>query len=130
MRLYSELSISELNRVYMETRLAIERGILVKPNECEYDNCSVATRLEIHHEDYDQPLKIKWLCKKHHNQAQKEMNKNRQQNYPKDRIKIFPDNYQQNNKPKKFMAHFPDICYCKECKLKRQEKTWARARLK
>ncbi len=41
--------------------LAIKSGKLIKPDNCE--ECEGRTsRLEGHHEDYTQPLKVKWLC--------------------------------------------------------------------
>jgi ribosomal protein S27AE len=41
---------------------ALRDGKLVR-RPCE--NCG-ASRAEAHHEDYSQPLKVRWLCKHHH----------------------------------------------------------------
>ena len=48
--------------VHLATRNAIRKGILVQAP------CAVcgATPTEAHHEDYERPLEITWLCKKHH----------------------------------------------------------------
>ncbi len=48
---------------------AIKRGDLIKQeegklNQSYRDVCS--GRIEAHHGDYDKPLEVTWLCKKHH----------------------------------------------------------------
>lgn len=43
---------------------AIEQGILAKPALCEC--CSTVPPVEAHHDDYNQPLAVRWLCKKCH----------------------------------------------------------------
>ncbi|KKN15588.1 hypothetical protein LCGC14_0984380 [marine sediment metagenome] len=54
---------------------AIKRGRLIQPNRCE--NCQTVpkpmsdgrTRIQAHHDDYDKPLKVRWLCQEcHHGQ--------------------------------------------------------------
>lgn len=45
---------------------AVRNGTLKKkPCHCG------STKVESHHEDYSKPLKVKWLCKKHHIEADK-----------------------------------------------------------
>jgi hypothetical protein len=44
---------------------AIARGDLV-PQPCE--TCGSTYRVEAHHDDYAQPLSVRWLCKSHHKQ--------------------------------------------------------------
>ncbi|KKN40017.1 hypothetical protein LCGC14_0737880 [marine sediment metagenome] len=40
---------------------ALKSGKLIKPDNCR--DCKRRTnRLHAHHEDYNQPLKVKWLC--------------------------------------------------------------------
>ena len=43
---------------------ALKRGRLVKPDECI--NCGRRIFLHAHHTDYNQPLKVVWLCKDCH----------------------------------------------------------------
>jgi len=69
----SRLSNSERKRRYREKnpekhsahllmRQAIRKGILIK-KPCEVCN---DPKTEGHHDDYTQPLSVRWLCKKHH----------------------------------------------------------------
>ncbi|UBH21922.1 hypothetical protein LAU42_09105 [Macrococcus armenti] len=39
-------------------------GKIVKPNKCEV--CCSEGYVEAHHEDYDKPLEVVWVCKKCH----------------------------------------------------------------
>jgi hypothetical protein len=58
-------------------RLALRKGQLKKPDECEASNISSACfgRLEAHHPDYSKPLKVRWLCVKHHKELHYGKNK-------------------------------------------------------
>jgi hypothetical protein len=58
------------------TKIAIGQGIL-KVRPCE--RCGFALGVEAHHEDYDKPLEIVWLCKKHHAERHIEINAERRQ---------------------------------------------------
>lgn len=44
---------------------AIKRGKLIK-SPCEF--CK-SMKVEAHHDDYRSPLKVRWLCRKHHRQV-------------------------------------------------------------
>ncbi len=50
-------------------RYSLKAGKLIKPKECE--KCEKERRLLAHHDDYNFPLRIRWLCyschQKHHN---------------------------------------------------------------
>lgn len=46
-------------------RQAVERGLLIRPTECE--ECGAASdRIEAHHEDYTRRLDVVWLCSRCH----------------------------------------------------------------
>jgi hypothetical protein len=45
------------------TKQAIKKGFLIK-QPCEI--CGTDEKVEAHHEDYTQPLKVMWLCRLHH----------------------------------------------------------------
>lgn len=58
---------------------ALLNGVLTRPILCE--KCGVQKKLEAHHEDYNKPLEVVWLCVECHNNRHKEINKiNRQNN--------------------------------------------------
>lgn len=43
----------------------IKNGTIIKPTKCSIVGC-VNDKIEAHHNDYDKPLEIQWLCKYHH----------------------------------------------------------------
>ena len=47
-------------RAHRRVHLALQAGRLERPNKC--DDCGLERRLEAHHEDYAQPLWVRWLC--------------------------------------------------------------------
>lgn len=47
-------------------RGALKRGIIAK-EKCAVDGCE-ATEVDAHHDDYDKPFHVTWLCRKHHQQ--------------------------------------------------------------
>lgn len=47
-------------------RKAVKRGLIIKPVKCSIDNLDCKGRIEAHHEDYNKPLEVKWVCKRHH----------------------------------------------------------------
>jgi hypothetical protein len=61
---YCEFSEEEKKRANARSivNVAIRRGSIVR-QPCEV--CG-EIRSEAHHDDYDRPYEIKWLCKKHH----------------------------------------------------------------
>lgn len=53
------------DRAYKAVYLAIKRGHLVR-GPCEHADRTCLGRIEAHHDDYSKPLKVRWLCKRHH----------------------------------------------------------------
>jgi hypothetical protein len=51
------------HRVRALTRSYIKAGKLIK-QPCEI--CQTIENVEAHHDDYDKPMDIRWLCRKHH----------------------------------------------------------------
>lgn len=133
MRYYWELTVTELGKINQLVRQALRTGQL-KQQPCAIENCNVATFNTVaHHEDYDKPLDITWLCKSHHRIRHVQLNKLRPNDYIinpkpkseiphiKDIIKLWPDGYEQQtppSKPKPFRSHFPTNCYCVDCRNK------------
>lgn len=60
----SMLTARERDRIYKRVRRAVERGAILKPDQCQ--NCATRTRLHAHHEDYTKPLEVEWLCRPCH----------------------------------------------------------------
>jgi hypothetical protein len=52
----------EARRLY---RNALNCGRLSKPYKCEIPRCASFAQ-HGHHKDYSKPLKVQWLCQKHH----------------------------------------------------------------
>ena len=44
----------------VEANLAVKKASLIAPDVCE--KCGEARRVLAHHEDYDKPLDVLWLC--------------------------------------------------------------------
>jgi len=52
-------------RAQRQVRMAITAGLLARPEACEACG-SVEGRIEAAHYDYDEPLRVRWLCMKCH----------------------------------------------------------------
>src|SRR5690242_8607704 len=52
------------NKAYRELNRALKLGLLAKPAACE--RCEQSAAVEGHHDNYDKPLNVKWLCRKCH----------------------------------------------------------------
>lgn len=63
---YHEKTLAR-NRLYN----AISKGTVSKPDSCQIDN-DCTGRLEGHHDDYNKPLDVTWLCVKHHHKLHEE----------------------------------------------------------
>ena len=51
-------------RVRHKVLYALQKGYLKKPDKCSI--CGVSVKVEAHHEDYNKPLEVIWLCKSCH----------------------------------------------------------------
>lgn len=49
---------------YLAVKAALKTGELTKPKKCSA--CGSSAPLHGHHEDYDKPLEVEWLCAKCH----------------------------------------------------------------
>lgn len=49
-----------------EAHLAVQRA--VKAGDLEKESCEVcgAEAVDAHHDQYDEPLRVRWLCRRHH----------------------------------------------------------------
>jgi len=54
----------ELARVYNQVQYALKHGKLVRPMTCQ--DCGRTCKPDAHHEDYAQPLIVRWLCRTCH----------------------------------------------------------------
>ena len=54
----------EREAAYRAVRRALRAGRLAKPPKCQ--GCGCRTELHAHHEDYEQPLNVVWLCARCH----------------------------------------------------------------
>ena len=65
---YKEYRDNPENKLKQAMRMLVNRniqkGLLTKPLNCE--DCKLEIKSEGHHEDYNKPLEVKWLCKKCH----------------------------------------------------------------
>jgi ribosomal protein S27AE len=63
----------EKYRAHSVVTSAIRSGILIKPKRCEM--CGSTHSLRAHHDNYDEPLYVRWLCARCHAEVhQKEVN--------------------------------------------------------
>lgn len=61
----------EKRRAHYDVDNALGRGDLVRgPCERAGDDCK--GRIEAHHDDYSKTLEVRWFCKRHHKQADRE----------------------------------------------------------
>lgn len=58
---------TEASKARELVRTAIRQKIIIKPSHCS--SCSSSTPLQAHHDDYSQPLAVRWLCAFCHGEA-------------------------------------------------------------
>ena len=47
-------------------RVNIKRGKVSKSNVCEVNDSNCSGQLQGHHDNYDRPIDVRWLCIRHH----------------------------------------------------------------
>jgi hypothetical protein len=57
--------MKHIEQAHQAVQIAIKRGLLHRPDSCSILGCQ-ATSVVAHHQDYDKPLDVQWLCRKHH----------------------------------------------------------------
>lgn len=57
-------------RAHRKLNLAVKNGIILRPNQC--NDCGSNEYIQGHHDNYDEPLIVRWLCHKCHNKIHKE----------------------------------------------------------
>ena len=53
------------SRVYEIVNAALKSGVIERPDMCEIRGCH-RRELTPHHDDYNQPFRVRWLCHSHH----------------------------------------------------------------
>ena len=56
---------------HRKARYALRKGRLVKGACARVEEGACRGRIEMHHEDYEQPLDVTWLCSKHHGETRR-----------------------------------------------------------
>jgi hypothetical protein len=54
------VTVAYAARANAAVQRAIQKGILERRAACE--NCGAADNIQAHHENYDKPLEVEWLC--------------------------------------------------------------------
>lgn len=67
---------SKKERAHNIVEKAIKKGVLINPNKCSCCNSSGTfkdgrTSIQAHHDDYNQPLIVRWLCQSCHHEWHK-----------------------------------------------------------
>lgn len=50
--------------IHQRLNRAVKKGKLIKPSQCS--SCGKAGYIEAHHDDYNKPFEVRWLCKSCH----------------------------------------------------------------
>lgn len=95
---------------------ALKTGKLKKPNKCS--NCNQEKNVQAHHEDYNKPLEIIWLCVSCHSQLHKQ--KKIENGYEYKEHKYIKKGYNNKGKSKPYKK---DWRYEKSDRVKKRRKT-------
>jgi len=60
-------------RAHQKVRQALKKGLLVRPETCS--NCGALERIQSHHENYEFPLEVTWLCQPCHKRLHRSQRK-------------------------------------------------------
>jgi len=60
----------KIKNCHLKLGRAVKTGKIVKPNICSACD-KINERIEAHHDDYDRPYEVRWLCKRCHQIADK-----------------------------------------------------------
>ena len=52
-------------RAHHAVHKAVKEGKIIK-GECEFKDWTCSATIQAHHEDYEKPLEVRWLCASHH----------------------------------------------------------------
>lgn len=55
---------------HRKLNIAVKNGVVLKPNNCT--DCGGSEYIQGHHDNYDKPLNVRWLCHKCHNKIHRE----------------------------------------------------------
>lgn len=76
------------DRARIAVRNAVRSGTLIKPEYCSA--CGTSGLIHAHHDDYDKPLSVRWLCPECHKERHDSINK-----YGIDSVLVMEDIYRQ-----------------------------------
>lgn len=73
LRDWTPQEIGEANKARSVLTSALAAGRILRPLLCQ--ECGVECTPSGHHDDYSKPLEVRWLCRKCHGDADREMRK-------------------------------------------------------
>lgn len=70
-RKYERIKYTLKRRAREKLRLAVYSGKIIRPEFCS--SCNTASTVQGHHEDYNKPYEVTWLCPTCHRKVHKEL---------------------------------------------------------